>query len=81
MARKSKTPSEDRKRKYGEPTNMLAIRVPQSVDKALVKRARRLKKPKSETAVEILTDALIKTVLTELEVAPDLDVRDDGVFG
>jgi hypothetical protein len=73
-----KKSSEDRKRKYGEPTNMLAIRVPRSVDKALVKRARKLQKPKSETAVDILSAAL--TPLRELDVAPDLDVA-QGVFG
>jgi len=78
---KAKKP-QDRKRKYGEPTSMLAVRVPQSVDRALVRRARKLKKPKSETAVAILKDALIKHALVELEAAPDLDVREAaGVFG
>ena len=60
--------------KYGEPTTMLAIRVPESLDKKLGKRARKLDQPKSETAVQIL-----RTALEELPIAPDLDVR-EGVF-
>lgn len=44
--------------KYDQPTTMLAVRVPASVNEALMKRARREKKPKSETAVDILSAAL-----------------------
>lgn len=73
---KAKKPH-DRKRKYGEPTSMLAVRVPLSLDKKLRSRARKLEQPKSVTAVQILA----KGLKHELDVAPDLDVREEGVFG
>lgn len=68
-----------RKSKYGEPTTMLAVRVPQSLDDKLGERAAELEQPKSDTVVQILREAL-----EELPVAPDLDVpegREKGVFG
>ncbi len=67
-----------RKSKYGEPTNMLAVRIPASLDEKLTEHAVATEQAKSDAVVEILRDALI-----ELPLAPDLDVREpnQGVFG
>ena len=63
-----------RKSKYGEPTTMLAVRVPVSLDDKLTEHAEQLEQPKSDTVVQILREAL-----QELPVVPDLDVR-SGIF-
>src|SRR5690606_4800300 len=48
----------DRKRKYNEKTAMLAVRVPVSLHEAVKKKARRDRKPKSETVVDMLSAAV-----------------------
>jgi len=51
----------DRKRKYGEPTDMVAIRMPASLHQALRRKAEADKRPKSDTLVDLLTAALAAT--------------------
>lgn len=46
------------KTKYGQPTEMLAVRVPAELHDALKTEAKRQRKPKSEMAVDILSAAL-----------------------
>lgn len=46
------------KTKYGQPTTMLAVRVPADLHDALKTEAKRQRKPKSEMAVDILSAAL-----------------------
>jgi hypothetical protein len=48
----------DRKRKYGEPTEMVATRMPASLHQALRDEAERRGAPKSDTLVALLTMVL-----------------------
>ena len=54
-------PVTDRKRKYGEPTEMVAIRMPVSLHQALRQKAKADKRPKSDTLVDLLQTAIAKT--------------------
>lgn len=46
------------KRKYDDPTEMLAVRIPAPLHDALKAKAERENRPKSEVVVELLTAAL-----------------------
>jgi len=58
------------RKKYGHPTEMLAVRVPAPLHRAVKSRAKREKKPKSETVVGILAAAL----------APEAPAEKESVF-
>lgn len=47
------------KTKYGQPTEMLAVRVPAELHDAVKRKAKKDRKPKSETVVEVLSAALV----------------------
>jgi hypothetical protein len=49
---------DERKRKYGEKTEMMAVRVPAALHAAVKLRARKDRKPKSETVVALLSATL-----------------------
>lgn len=46
------------KRKYGQPTEMMAVRVPTQLHDALKDKAKRERRPKSETLIDVLSAAL-----------------------
>jgi hypothetical protein len=50
-------PKKSYRKKYGFPTEMLAVRVPAPLHRAVKKRAKRERKPKSEMVVGILSAA------------------------
>lgn len=56
--RLARAAGDDRKRKYGQKTEMMAVRVPAALHDAVKRKAKNDRKPKSETVVALLSATL-----------------------
>lgn len=56
--RLARVAGDDRKRKYGQKTEMMAVRVPAALHAAVKQRAKKDRKPKSEMVVALLSATL-----------------------